>query len=126
MKRCIRECYDIVKFMVSPHGLHVRLDYGAKHAAAVITAPDGGEHRVTIAGSPLNTDHQKNNIRQSVSRLLEGWGLTAVRGHAPEPGKDGRRRQSRMRSTIHRIEVAIDPDTGPARDPWAALRDWTP
>jgi hypothetical protein len=124
MKRCIRENFDIVKAMVSPHGLSVRLEHGGKHPAAVVTARDGGEHRVTIASSPLNEDHQKGNTRQTVMRLLESMGLDSGRGHGPEARKAGRRRQSRVRSTIHRVEVAIDPDTGPARDPWAALRDW--
>lgn len=69
---------------------------------------------------PQNEDNQLGNVRQEVMRWLEQSGFQTGRGVMGERRK--REKRVRVRSIIHRFEVAIDPETGPARDPWQALK----
>ena len=75
--------------------------------------------RFTISSSPKDADAQLNMARQQVRAWLERNGMATERGRA---GERRQRKTPRTRSTIYRVEVAIDPQTGPARDPWAALQ----
>jgi hypothetical protein len=75
--------------------------------------------RFTISSSPKDADAQLNMARQQVRAWLERNGMATGRGRA---GERRQRKPPRTRSTLYRVEVAIDPQTDPARDPWAALQ----
>lgn len=117
MKRCVRDSLAVIKALVEPAGVDVRLGSGGKHTIAFLTAPDGGVHRIPISASPLNPDHQIGNVRQQVRAWLEAQGLAAPRGQSAERAKR-RHRRARVKSTIYRIEVG---GSRIAEDPWAPL-----
>lgn len=121
MKRCERECVELIRSMLEPHGITCRAEPGGKHLAVHVDY-NGGHHKFPIASSPLNRDHQLGNVKQDVTRWMESQGIVLQRGQAA-PKRSKRRRQTRVRSIIQRYEVALDePDHGPSSDPWRALR----
>lgn len=89
--------------------------------AVVITAPCGVWHKFPVSGTPRDSGAQLNQIRQQVMAWLESIGAAEARGTT---GQRKAYRRPRVRSTIHRVEVALDPSTGPARDPWAVLTNF--
>lgn len=115
--RCVRESFAAARALAQDAGVSARLERGGKHAIVFLTAPDGGVHRIPISTSPLNADHQIGNVRQQVRAWLERQGLAAKRGSEAGPGRR-RRKRSRVKSTIYRVEVG---GSRIAEDPWAAL-----
>ena len=114
-----RRAFDLIRELVAAHGMTAQWQIGGKHRAVVATHPDGRWHKFPVSGSPRSASCQLRQIRQQVTAWLERAGFETGRG---EPGERRRQhRQRRVRSTTHRIEVALDPETGPARDPWQAL-----
>jgi len=119
MKRHAREAIEIVRATVEPWGMRCTVQDGGKHLAVVVTVPDGRWHKFTISGSPRDPDAQLNMIRQQVRAWIDTLGdMSSGRGIH---GQRKPRRHTRVRSHIWRVEVAIDPTDGPARDPWVAL-----
>lgn len=118
MKRHEREAVQLIADTLAHTGLPQRVHQGGKHLAVIVTMRDGSEHKFPISGSPRDSGCQLNQIRQQIHAWLDRVGLSSGRGAA---GLRKRRRPPRVRSTIYRVEVAIDPQTGPACDPWAAL-----
>lgn len=97
---------------------------GGKHLAMIVTAPDGSEHRAVMSGSPRDAAAVINFMRQDAYRLVEKMGIDTGRGVTTSRVQPHRRR--RIKSTIQRYEVAIEPEDGPARDPWAVLKGLLP
>lgn len=118
MKRHEREALAIIQGLVRPWGLPCRPQIGGKHMAVVVTTRDGCEHKFPLSGSPKNVDHMLGNVRQQVMAWMEQHGMATGRGRS---GDRKPKRHTRNRSRIWRVVVAVDPDDGPARDPWAAL-----
>lgn len=119
MKRHEREAVELMRAIVVPHGCTVATEQGGKHLAVVITTPAGQWHKFPISSSPrADTQCQQNNIRQQVTAWLEAAGIVSARGST---GTRKPKRHTRVRSRIWRIEVAVDADDGPSRDPWDAL-----
>lgn len=118
MKRHEREALYIIRGLVGQWDMPCRVEIGGKHRAIIVTAPDGGEHKFPISSSPKNVGDMLGNVRQQVMAWLERQGFDTGRGTT---GRRKTYRRPRVRSTIYRVEVAINPDTGPARDPWAVL-----
>lgn len=119
MKRHEREAVALIRSLVEPHGCTVASEPGGKHLGVIVEAPNGRWHKFPVSRSPRSSSCQLNQIRQQVTLWLEGAGLVDRRGIVGSSRKP--KRQTRARSRIWRVEVAIDPDTGPARDPWSAL-----
>lgn len=119
MSRTARDTFKLVERLAAKHDLDCRADQGGKHPRIVLVGPQGQEGHIIVSSTPMNRDDELNYARQQAMRHLESWGLE-------ERGQEGRGKrrggQRRVRSIIHRYEVAIDPETGPARDPWAALK----
>lgn len=116
-RRCVRESFAVVRALVDGAGVTARLGHGGKHAIVFLTAPNGGVHRIPISTSPVNADHQLRNVKQQVRSWLERCGLAGKRGSTVGPGRK-RRKRSRMKSTIYRIEVG---GSRIAEDPWSVL-----
>lgn len=119
MKAHERNALALIASLVEPHGFVAEARAGGKHLAVHVEHPDGRRGKFPVSCSPRDADAQLNQIRQQMMHWLESVGVDTGRG---EPGAVRRSyRRRRVRSTIHRFEVAIDPQTGPARDPWAVL-----
>lgn len=114
-----RETAALIAGLVKPHGLTCKVQIGGKHLG-VIVAGRGLRHKFTVSSSPRSASSQLNHTRQQVNAWLDATGLGSGRGEKGEKRRAHHR--TRTRSTTYRIEVAIDPETGPARDPWACLK----
>lgn len=118
MKRHEREAVEMIRAMVGPHGCTVTTENGGKHLAIFVEAPSGQWHKFPVSSSPANVGNMLGNVRQQVTAWMESAGLGEHRGQS---GARKQKRHTRVRSRIWRIQVAIEPDDGPARDPWAVL-----
>lgn len=119
MKACERYTIAVIRDVLEPWGFSLEIIEGGKHKAVIAKGPKGHRVRFTISSSPKDADAQLNMARQQVRAWLERNGMATGRGRA---GERRQRKTPRTRSTLYRVEVAIDPQTGPARDPWAALQ----
>ena len=115
-----RNVISLMREIAAPYGLSVEVQTGGKHLAAVIAHPDGRWHKFPVSSSPRSASCQLRQVRQQVTSWLESAGFETGRGEAGE--RRTRRKRGRTKSTITRLEVLVEPDSGPARDPWAALR----
>lgn len=122
MKGHERRMASVIRGVLEPLGFDCETVMGGKHAAVVATR-GGLKARFPISGTPRDADCQLVQARQQVLHWLDEQGVGSGRG---QPGTRRPRKARRTRSIIHRFEVAIDPTTGPARDPWAALRGLVP
>ena len=120
MKANVRRCFQMVETMLSPFALQCEVVNGGKHPAILVRGQGGLRAKFPVSCSPENEDNQLGNVRQEVMRWLEQSGFQTGRGVMGERRK--REKRVRVRSIIHRYEVAIDPETGPACDPWDILR----
>jgi hypothetical protein len=119
MKACERDTIAVIRDVLEPWGFSLEIIEGGKHKAVIAKGPKGHRVRFTISSSPKDADAQLNMARQQVRAWLERNGMATGRGRA---GERRQRKPPRTRSTLYRVEVAIDPQTDPARDPWAALQ----
>lgn len=119
MKAHERNTIAVIRAVLEPWGFHLEVKGGGKHTAVHATGPKGHRAKFPISGSPRDADAQLNQARQQVQAWLDRNGMTTGRG---VEGQRRPRKTRRTRSTLYRVEVAIDPQTGPARDPWAALQ----
>lgn len=119
MKRHHRDALALISGIMEPRGLVCEFTVGGKHAAVVVRSKSGQKRaKFPVSGSPRDADCQLNQIRQQVHAWLDAHGMATGRG------RTGRRKagyRPRVKSTIRRVEVLIEPDSGPARDPWAVL-----
>lgn len=121
MKRCERRVVEVVAGLVEAAGLRWRTEHGGKHLHIVVIAPDGGEHHMPVAGSPVNEDNAVNNKRQQATALLERLGVAPGRGARRHSRKARRHGSKPPRATVL-VYDRPDLTKGPYRDPWAALR----
>lgn len=121
MKTHERRTLAVIRSVVEPWGFVVTVVEGGKHTAAVVEG-HGLRAKFPVSGSPRDPDAQLNQARQQVRAWLDANGLCSGRGRV---GERKPRKTKRTRSTLMRIEVAIEPTSGPARDPWAVLRGMT-
>ena len=119
MKASERKTIEAIREVLEPWGFDLSIIEGGKHKAVIARGPKGHRVRFTVSSSPRDADAQINMARQQAKNWLDRNGMATGRGRA---GERRQRKAPRTRSTIHRVEVAIDPMTGPARDPWAVLR----
>lgn len=122
MKRHKRDAVGLIRSLVEPHGCTVTTEMGGKHLGVVIEAPNGRWAKFPVSGSPRSPSCQLNAIRQQITGWLESVGLVDRRGVHGAHSKP--RKRPRTRSRVWRVEVALEPHTGPARDPWAVLSGW--
>lgn len=119
MSRTTRDTFKLVERLAEKHDLDCYAEQGGKHPRIVLVGPQGQKGYIIVSSTPMVRDDELNYARQQAMRLLEGWGLEERGGEGREKRRKGQRR---VRSIIHRYEVAIEPETGPARDPWAVLK----
>lgn len=119
MKSHERRLIEVYREVLEPWGFVFSIIDGGKHLALVAKGPRGHRVRFTLSSSPRDPDAQMVQARQQARNWLDRNGMTSGRGRA---GERRPRKAKRTRSIFHRFEVAVDPTTGPARDPWAALR----
>lgn len=119
MKAHERNTIAVIREVLEPWGFALEVVDGGKHTAVIAKGPKGHRAKFTVSCSPRDADAQLNQARQQVRAWLDRNGMTTGRGRA---GERRQRKAPRTRSTLYRVEVAIDPQTGPARDPWAALQ----
>ncbi|USN15258.1 hypothetical protein KIKIMORA_01120 [Brevundimonas phage vB_BpoS-Kikimora] len=63
-----------IEAILKPAGFQVEFHRAKRHAAAVITAPDGSRHKITLAGSGRAGDHEAATYgRQEARQLLRRY-----------------------------------------------------
>jgi hypothetical protein len=103
-------------------GVSWRTQRGGKHLCVVAVDPAGHEHKLTVAGSPrADAQAQENWARQDAQRLVRQMGLGEQRPAERRKVKARHRRRDPIERTRFTWE-APDPDEGPLRDPWEALK----
>jgi hypothetical protein len=90
-------------------GVSWRTQRGGKHLCVVAVDPAGHEHKLTVAGSPR------------ADALVRQMGLGEQRPAERRKVKARHRRRDPIERTRFTWE-APDPDEGPLRDPWEALK----
>jgi hypothetical protein len=76
VNRHTRAAVQAFRAVLEPLGVSVEIcRHSGKHLIVTATAPDGRHANVSIAGTPRNTGHQVNNVRQEARRHAQAWGL---------------------------------------------------
>jgi hypothetical protein len=76
VNRHTRAALQAFRAVLEPLGVDVEIcRTSGKHLIVTATSADGRHANVAIAGTPLNSDHQVNNVRQEARRHARAWGL---------------------------------------------------
>ena len=122
MKRHHREALALIAGILEPRGFVCSLTPGRVHFAVTVHSSTGRfRGKFPVSGSPRDSDAQLNQIRQQVHHWLDTQGMGSGRGHTGERRQKTHRAPHRPIADLFGVQIAEDPRTGPARDPWAKL-----